>query len=92
MNIQQCNWEKIVMSKTGTTDYDKGLSYLCSIGNYMETKENLLKKLKQGGVQDPVNVLQKLLEAGEITPAKKKDNYILKFKECRGGEQDIISE
>lgn len=80
------------MSKTGNADYDKGLSYLCSIGNYMETKENLLKKLKQGGVEDPVNVLQKLVEAGEIMPAKKKDHYILKFKECRGGEQDIISE
>jgi len=81
------------MSKTGTTDYDKGLSLLCSIGNYMETKENILRKLKQGGVEDPANVLQKLLEAGEIEPAKKKDHYILKFKECRGGgEQDIISE
>ena len=75
-----------------TTDYDKGYSYLCSTGNYMETKENLLKKLKQAGVQSPEVVFQKLLDKGEITPAKKKDSFILKFKECRGGEEDIISE
>lgn len=75
------------------SDYDKGYSYLCSIGNYIETKENLVKKLKQGGVNDPEIVFSRLLEAGEIIPAKKEGSYVLKFKKCRGGEEeDMISE
>jgi hypothetical protein len=76
------------------TDYDKGYSYLCSIGNYIETKENLLKKLKQGGVSTPEMVFTRLLENGEIVPAKKEGSYVLKFKKCRGGgeEEDMMSE
>lgn len=74
------------------SEYDKGYSYLCSTGNYMETKENVIKKLRQGGVKDPEAVFNLLLKEGEISPAKKKDLYILKFKKCRGGGEDIISE
>jgi hypothetical protein len=75
------------------SDYDKGYSYLCSTGNYMETKENVLKKLKQGGVGDPEVVFNSLLKEGEIQPAKKKGLFILKFNKCKGsGKEDIISE
>lgn len=75
------------------SDYDKGYSYLCSTGNYMETKENVLKKLKQGGVGDPEAVFKSLVKEGEIQPAKKKDLFILKFNKCKGGDdRDIISE
>ena len=76
-----------------SSDYDKGYSLLCSTGNYIETKDNLFKKLKRGGVGDPESVFKELVEKGEIVPAKKKDSYILKFNKCRGGgEEDIISE
>jgi hypothetical protein len=74
------------------SDYDKGYSYLCSTGNYMETKQNVLKKLKQGGVGDPEAVFDRLLKEGEIKPAKKKELFILNFIKCKGGEEDIISE
>ncbi len=74
------------------SDYDKGYSYLCSTGNYMETKENIVKKLKQGGVADPEAVFAKLLSEKEIEPAKKRSLFILKFAKCSGKEEDMISE
>lgn len=74
-------------------DYDKGYSYLCSTGNYMETQENVMKKLKKGGVGNPEAVFDALLKEGEIKPAKKKGLFILKFNKCKGSNgEDIISE
>jgi len=75
------------------SDYDKGYSYLCSTGNYMETKDSLLRKLKQAGVGDTEGVFNRLVEEGEIKRGKKKDIYILKFNKCKSrGEEDVISE
>jgi hypothetical protein len=75
------------------SDYNKGYTYLCSIANYIETKEDLIRKLKDGGIQDPEAVFKKLLADEEIVPGKKEGTYLLKFKKCRGGEDDdIISE
>jgi len=79
--------------KKKQADYDQGYTYLCSTANYIETKDNLLKKLKQGGITDPEAVFNQLLDKREIVPGEKVDTYVLKFKKCRGGEdQDIISE
>jgi len=74
------------------SEYEKGYAYLCSTGNYIESKDNLLNKLRKAGCKDPDSVLKKLIEEGEIAPGKKKDSYVLKFKKCRGGEEEIISE
>ena len=75
------------------SDYNKGYTYLCSIANYIETKEDLIRKLKEGGVSDPNAVFNKLLADEEIVPGNRAGTYILKFKKCRGGEdEDIISE
>jgi len=73
-------------------DYDKGYAYLCSTGNYIETKDGLLQKLKRAGVKNPEGVVKKLMEEGEIAPAKKKGSYVLKFNKCRATGEDIISE
>jgi hypothetical protein len=76
----------------GKVDYDKGYSYLCSTGNYIETKEGLVQKLKRAGVKDPEGVVKTLIEKGEIVQGRKKGSYVLKFNKCRAKEEDIISE
>jgi len=79
----------MVMNKV---DYDKGYAYLCSTGNYIETKDGLMQKLKRAGLKDPEGVVKRLMEEGEIAPGKKKGTYVLKFNKCRATEEDIISE
>lgn len=76
----------------GKVDYDKGYAYLCSTGNYIETKEGLVQKLKRVGVKDPEGVVKMLIEKGEIVQGRKKGSYVLKFNKCRAKEEDIISE
>jgi hypothetical protein len=78
--------------KMDKVDYDKGYAYLCSTGNYIETRDGLLQKLKRAGVKDPEGVVKKLMEESEIVQGKKKDSYVLKFNKCRAKEEDIISE